>query len=126
MKSHGLRALALMAGCRQFRAPGENARVNSERIKKREYLRLLCGVERRVTPGHARGLAGVALDGLRQGEGEPVVHEPVARAQAPERRGAYLVRRRGVLRRVEDGDAVARPDVVQEEVAVGVDDLIAE
>jgi hypothetical protein len=45
---------------------------------------------------------------------------------SPERGRANLVRRRGVFGSREDGDGVARPQIVQEKVAVWMDDFIAQ
>ena len=69
------------------------------------------------------GFAVVAVDGAFEREGFEVVHVARMRAEAPERDGAQFVS--GVLRGILD-DAVAGADVVEEEVAVGMDDPVAE
>src|SRR5947209_2481229 len=65
----------------------------------------------------------VAHDGLHEGQSRAVVQQAVARPHAPQRRGAYLRPRR--LPAVLDYP-VARPHVVQQEVAERLDDLVAE
>ncbi len=63
----------------------------------------------------------MALDGLRQRQGKQVMHVARAGPQTPKCRGAQLVG--GILRARLD-DTVAGLDVMQQEVAVGVNDLV--
>src|SRR5262245_3621925 len=65
----------------------------------------------------------MAKDRLVAGQARTVVHEARARAHAPQRRGAELVPRAlaAVLH-----DPVPRPHVVEQEVAEGVDGLVAD
>src|SRR5262245_13245033 len=65
----------------------------------------------------------VALDRIVEGGRQPVVHQLGTRADAPERRSAQHVPR--ACSAVLD-DPVARPDVVQQEVAEQADVLIAQ
>ena len=69
------------------------------------------------------GLAAVPFDGVSQGQGFKIVHVPRVRSQAPERHGAQLVS--CVLRRILH-DAVAGSDVMQQEIAVRMNDLVAQ
>src|SRR5262245_66554653 len=65
----------------------------------------------------------VALDRIVEGERQPVVHQLRTRADAPQRRSSQHVP--CACAAVLD-DPVARPDVVQQEVAERADGLIAQ
>ena len=54
------------------------------------------------------------------------MHQPIARAQTPQWRRAYLIRSGRQIRCWRDRDAVTGADVVQQKVAVRVDDLVSE
>jgi hypothetical protein len=84
---------------------------------------LLVG-ERIVGGRHVRGLALMALDRFLFGERQAIVHQPISRAERPKRGSADLIRRRGKLR--QDWDVVARADIVQEKITIGMDDFVPE
>ena len=69
------------------------------------------------------GLASVTFDGVFQGQRLEVVHVARMHAESPQRHGAQFIG--GILRRILD-DAVAGFDVMEQEVAVGVNDFIAQ
>ena len=54
------------------------------------------------------------------------MHQAVACPQSPEWRGPYFVRGLGVFRQWRDRDAVSGPNIVQEEVAIRIDNFVAE
>src|ERR1700730_6088906 len=97
--------------------------ITSKRIEKREELLLLCLGQIEEVLRHVRGLALVALDRALQGQRFEVMHKPRPHAQAPKCRRAKFVR--GILRPGLD-DAVAGLEVMQQKIAVGMDDLVAE
>jgi hypothetical protein len=66
----------------------------------------------------------MALDRFLFGERQALVHQPISRAERPKRGSADLIRRRGKLR--QDWDAVARADIVQKKVTIGMDDFVPE
>ncbi len=68
----------------------------------------------------------MSLNGFILGERKPVMHQPIARPQSPERCRSHLCRGTGVFGSRRGGDAVTGFDVVQEEVAVGVDYLASQ
>ena len=74
-----------------------------------------------VTPGYGTRLAAVAQDCLVPRGGESVMHQPVAGAQAPERRGSQFVGRVGwaVLH-----DPIAGTHIMQQKITVRVDHLV--
>src|ERR1700749_2991947 len=107
---------------------------DSERLEEAYQLGLLQGRERLIGRAARSGLARVAQYRFVQGERlravvrgrarrAAVVHELVVRPKTPERRGANHVLRG--LAAVLD-EAVARADVVEQEVAERVNDLIRE
>ncbi len=67
----------------------------------------------------------MALNRFLLGEREAVVHQSVARAQTPRRRRAHRVGRIRELGRRLHRDAVTGSDVVQQEVAVRMEGLVA-
>src|SRR5882757_11271001 len=71
---------------------------------------------------HMLGLTLVPFDGVLQGQRSQVMHESGTHPQAPKRLGAQLVR--GILRS-RLYDAVARLDVMQQEITVRVNDFVA-
>src|SRR5207249_6587652 len=92
-----------------------------ERVEEEDELVLLRVAERAVVVDHGSGLAAMPEDGLVAVERGAVVHQPVAVPHSRERRGADLVAR--ALPAVLD-DAIAGADVVEEEIAEGVDPLV--
>src|SRR5437667_7859593 len=65
----------------------------SQRVEERKQLEFLFLGQSRVTPGYGTRLATMAQDGLVPRGGESIMHQTVAGAQAPERRGAQFVGR---------------------------------
>src|SRR5206468_7300820 len=94
-----------------------------QRFEERDDLVLLGRGQRVVVVSDEGRFAGVPLNRSVEGQRGAVVHVAIVRPHAPQRLGAQLVARRGSA--VLD-DAVAGADVVQQEVAVRVDDLVAE
>jgi hypothetical protein len=77
---------------------------------------------------NCRCLSPVALDGLIGAGGIAVVHKPITEALSPEWRSAKLVCG-GLVKVFGLGglrDAISCPHAVKQEVAVGVDDRIAD
>src|SRR5712671_4330447 len=103
--------------------PGWRAVITSKRIEKREELLLLCLGQIEEALRHVLGLALVTLDRALQGQRFEVMHKARPHAEAPKCRRAEFVR--GILRPGLD-DAVASLDVVQQKIAVRMDDLVAE
>src|SRR2546423_11188703 len=97
--------------------------VGSERLEEGYELVLLRRRESAVVVDDERRLARVAQYRVVAVCGLAVVHQATARAHAPERRGAHEGGRclTGVL-----NNAIARADVVHQEVAERVDVLVAE
>jgi len=95
----------------------------SKRIEKREELLPLCFGQIEKPLDHVRGLALVPLDRVLKGQRLMVMHKTWPHAQSPKGRGAQFVS--GILRPGLD-DAVAGLDVMQQKVAEGMDDLVAE
>ena len=65
----------------------------------------------------------MSFDGFAETQRLPVVHQTVARANAPERRGADFITR-GLSAILHN--SVARADIVQQKVAERMDDFAAE
>ena len=95
----------------------------SKRIEKRDELLLLRLGQIEKAVGDVLGLALVPLDRALQGQRFEIMHKARPHAQTPEGRGAQFVS--GILRPGLD-DAIAGLDVVQQKVAKGMDDLVAE
>src|SRR2546423_5242955 len=97
--------------------------VGSERLEEGYELVLLRRRESAVVVDDERRLTRVAQYRVVAVCGLAVVHQTTARAHAPERRGAHEGGRclTGVL-----NNAIARADVVHQEVAERVDVLVAE
>src|SRR5437763_6735766 len=97
--------------------------VGSERLEEGYELVLLRRRESAIVVNDERRLARVAQYRVVAVCGLAIVHQATARAHAPERRGAHEGGRRltGVL-----NNAIARADVVHQEVAEGVYVLVAE
>jgi hypothetical protein len=95
----------------------------SKRIEKRDKLLLLRLGQIEKAVGDVFGLALVPLDRVLKGQRLVVMHKTRPHAQSPKGRGAQFVR--GILRPGLD-DAVAGLDVMQQKVAKGMDDLVAE
>ena len=66
----------------------------------------------------ASACAVCRCDRLLLRERQPVVHQSIARAQRPERRGANLVRASPRIRARQHRNTVARSDVMQQKIAV--------
>ena len=94
-----------------------------KRIEKSEELLPLCFGQIGKAVDHVLGLALVPLDRVLKGQRLMVMHKTRPHAQSPKGRGAQFVR--GILRPGLD-DAVAGLDVMQQKVAKGMDDLVAE
>ena len=95
-----------------------------EGIEERKHEIPLLVRQRVVTIAHAGGLVAVALDRFLFRERQSVVHQPVARPQRPQRRRADQIPGCRVLGSGQYGNAVARGDVVRQEVAIRMKDLV--
>src|SRR6201997_2772697 len=95
----------------------------SKRIEKRDELLLLRLGQIEKAVGDVLGLAFVPLDRVLKGQRLMVMHKTRPRAQSPKGRRAQFVS--GILRPSLD-DAVAGLDVMQQKVAKGMDDLVAQ
>ena len=96
---------------------------HSKRIEKRDELLLLRLDQFEKAIGDALSLALVPLDRVLKGQRLMVMHKTRPHAQSPKGRRAEFVC--GILRPGLD-DAVAGLDVMQQKVAKGMDDLVAE
>ena len=76
--------------------------------------------------GYISRLPSVPRDCVIVGKREAVMHQTVACPQSPEWRGPYLVRGLGVFRQGHDRDAVSGTNIVQQEVAIRIDNFVAE
>src|SRR3954451_6052456 len=94
-----------------------------QRLQEGDQLITLCGAQRAIVVDYARRLARVTQDRFVEGQCLSIVHVAIVCAAAPQWRGAQLVARR--LPAVLD-DAVARADVMQQEVTERMDGLIAQ
>src|SRR6266498_2329683 len=95
-----------------------------ERIQKRDEIRLLEGIQLVKAVSRERAAdTSVALDRIVEAERQSVMHQLGPRTDAPERSSSHHVP--GASAAVLD-DAVARPDVVQQEVAERSDYLVAD
>src|SRR5262245_21730904 len=95
-----------------------------ERIQKRHEVGPLSRVQLvELVSSNRAADAGVALYRIVDSTRQPVVHQLGARAEAPQRRSSHHVPR--ACPAVLD-NPVARPDVVQQEVAERADSLVAE
>src|ERR1700730_8037533 len=92
-----------------------------QRIQERKKCLLLSRAQFPEALPLVFGFAAVTFDGAFQRQGSEIMHVPGVHAESPQRHGAQLISR--VLRRILD-DAVAGFDVVQQEVAVGMNDLM--
>ena len=97
--------------------------LKSERVEEGEQLLLLGLGQIPESPGHVFRLAFMSLDGVAQRQGSQVVHVSGPHPQVPKSGGSQLVRR--ILRPCLH-DAIAGADVMQQEVAVGMDDLVSQ
>jgi len=93
----------------------------SQRVEERKQLVFLFLGQSQVTPGYGTCLATVAQDGLVPRGGKSVMHQPVAGAQPPERRGSQFVGRVG---RAVLHDSIAGTYVMQQKIAVRVDHFV--
>ena len=93
-----------------------------QRFQESDELTLLRSVEQLVSVDDRLSLARVTQDRLVEGQRFAVVHQAVACADSPERSraNARTCDRPAVLHY-----EVARPDVVQQEIAEGTNDLAA-
>ena len=95
-----------------------------ERIQKRHEVGPLSRVQLVELISYKRAAdASVTLYRIVDSTRQPVMHQLGARAEAPQRRSSHHVPR--ACAAVLD-DPVARPDVVQQEVAERADSLVAE
>src|ERR1700732_662862 len=94
-----------------------------ERLEKADDLLLVNVRQFPELSDDTLGLAFVPLDGILQRQRLEVVHESGAHAQAPKRRRAQLVR---CILRPRLYDSITCFDVMQQEVAVGMNDLVAQ
>ena len=94
-----------------------------ERRQERQNLPLVAGAQAIERLTRARALVVVATDRVLEAKAREIVHEAGAQPQTPERRGPDLVPRRrpSVLH-----DSVTGAEVVQQEVAERMDDLVPE
>ena len=84
---------------------------------------LLRGAQTVEIVRHRLGFIAVTLDGVKERAGPAVVQQLRARAHSPKRRRAHFVG--GFLAAVLH-DAVTGADVMEQEVAEGVDDFVAQ
>src|ERR1700682_1633569 len=98
-------------------------RVELQRIEEGEQLQLLNGAQVAEAPGHVPRLAEVACDRVLQRQRSEIVHIPRSRAQTPQCGRAQLV---GGILRWSLHDAVTRLDVMQQEVAERMNDLVSQ
>ena len=68
----------------------------------------------------------MTVDGILQGKRKTVVHQAVASPETPQRRRTHLIGCEGIFGNRLDGNAVARPYVVQQEIAVGMYTLVTQ
>src|SRR6266403_1061616 len=94
-----------------------------ERLEKADELLFVSRCQFPEMPDHMLRLAFVPLDGILQRQRLEVVHESRARAQAPKRRRAQLV---GRILRPRLYDSITCFDVMQQEVAIWMNDLVAQ
>src|SRR6202035_1178211 len=94
-----------------------------ERLEKADDLLFVSVRQFLELSDHVLALAFVALDGILQRQRLEVVHESGAHAQAPKRRRAQLIR---CILRPRLHDSITCFDVMQEEVAVWMNDLVAQ
>src|SRR6266511_3374723 len=98
----------------------------SERIQERQQLSFLRRRQRVVILRHACRLPAMTLDGILFGEGQAIVHQPIASSKRPQRSGSDLIGGCSIFRQRQNGYAVTRTDVVQQVIAVRMDDFVAE
>src|SRR5271169_4260290 len=94
-----------------------------ERLEEGEQLLLFSPTQVAEMSGHVLGLAEMAFDRVLQCQRSEIVHVTWPHAQSPQCGRAQFV---GGVRRGSLHDPVAGLDVVQEEVAVRMDDPVAE
>src|ERR1043165_2936503 len=104
-------------------------KASSQRIQKINQLILLRRGQVAIAVDDPVGFVRMTKDCFVARVVQTIVHQFVARADAPKRGGAHLVLHRLVeLARVRINylsDTVARADVVQQEVTIRMNDLVA-
>ena len=94
-----------------------------QRIQECNQLILLVGRQVAIIVDHVHSLIAVTQDSIVTREVSPVVHQAVMRAHSPQWRSAHHV---GCALSAVLYDTIACSDVVQQEIAVRMDDLVAE
>src|SRR4029453_678450 len=95
----------------------------SQRSQEDPYLVPVCRAQRDERITYRGSLPAVAKDCLIDAVAEPVVHESTACPYPPERDRPHFVSR---ARTTVLDNSVAGPDVMQQEITVGVNLLVAE
>src|SRR5262245_27344921 len=99
---------------------------SSQRLQERQQLVFLRVGECVVFLRHLRGLPGMTLDGLLFGHRQAIVHQAVARSERPQRSRSHLICCGRIFRQWQDRYAVAGSDIVQQEIAIRMNDLVTE
>src|SRR5258707_7546032 len=94
-----------------------------QRIQEGDQLVSLLIGEKFESPSGIGPFSVVTLDRVGARRREAIMHQAIASPHTPERRGAHFVG--GVLGTVLD-DSIARAEVVQQEIAKGMNDLVSE
>ena len=104
------------------------AKVNLKlkRIQKVDYLRFLKVTQRVERVPHSGGLSVMPLNGVVIGKRQTVVHQPVASPKSPKWSGTNLGTRARELGTGLNRYAVSRADIVQQEIAEGMDGSVAQ
>src|SRR5262249_5913569 len=105
------------------RAPLAWRRPALQRIQERNELILLRGRQAAIIVNHVHSLIAVTQDRVVAGKLLAVVHQAVMRTYSPQRRSAHHI---GCALSAVLDDAIAGSDIVQQEIAVRMDDLAAQ
>jgi hypothetical protein len=73
---------------------------------------------------HARRLPSMTLDGVLFGKRLAIVHQAVTSSERPQRSRSHLIGSWSIFGQRQNGYAVPRPDVVQQEIAVRMEILL--
>src|SRR5215470_4321729 len=103
-------------------APPAAIRSYLQRVEERNQLVLLVCAQAPIVVDYEGRFASVPQDRLVASERFAVVHQSIARTNAPKRSCAHLVS--GVRWSVLD-DAISCADVMQQEIAIGMDHLVS-
>src|SRR5947209_8578040 len=103
-----------------YQEPARDTTNFLERLQESDELVLLRGAQRTIVVDDSRGFATVTQNRIVSGKRKQIMHQPVTRPAAPKRRGAHEVS--CSLSTVLD-NPISRSHVMQQEVAVGMDDL---